>query len=90
MNGTTLQISLLETKKRVKLSAYWKWLQSLIFATEYACKLKQKELHEWEKETADLKKLDKEQHETFKTALARLGSKGTRLTRKDSLLLLRK
>jgi len=34
MNG--IQISLLETKKRVKLSAYWKWLQSLIFATEYA------------------------------------------------------
>jgi len=50
--------------------------------------IKAKELHEWEKETADLKKLDKEQHETFKTALARLGSKGTRLTRKDIVTLI--
>jgi len=35
--------------------------------------IKAKELHEWKKNSR-LKK-DKEQHETFKTALARLGSK---------------
>lgn len=50
--------------------------------------IKAKELHDWETETADLKKLDREQHETFKTALARLGSKGTRLTRKDIVTLI--
>lgn len=49
--------------------------------------VKAKELPDWEKETADARKLDKEQHETFKTALERLGP-GNRLTRKDIVTLI--
>lgn len=47
--------------------------------------IKAKELPDWEKETADAKKLNKEQHATLKTALGQLG---TRLTRKDIVTLI--
>ena len=50
-------------------------------------RIKAEELADWEKETADAKKLDKEQYETFKAALETL-IPSRRLTRKDIVTLI--
>lgn len=50
-------------------------------------KVKAKELKEWEKETAAIKNLNKEQHETFKSALEQVG-KEKELTRKEIVTLI--
>ena len=50
-------------------------------------KIKAKELSDWEKETAEIKNLDEDEHKIFKTAIQSLGSTGTRISRKDIVAL---
>lgn len=49
-------------------------------------KIRAKELKEWEKETADAKTLNKEQHETLKAALEKIGQRP--LSRKEIVTLI--
>lgn len=50
-------------------------------------RIKSKELNDWEKETANAKNLNKEQHETLKAALEKLGPEKP-LTRKEIVTLI--